>query len=508
MDSRGLCAQIGQLKELVKVQREAGLQVEGPLEMQVQSLCSQIAALRSCSTADATHLTSAISDGPFTPTQMQTLGTSIQTRSMQSASQAQGGGAQGREQQFGQYFMHYFLQGDWDMMTSKDTEDGKIEVLCERAHKWGVSCPSEDLQGVLAVSVLVGAIGEKSPPPGRIRGLMKVIQKELKRLDKLRRHPLPHMPKYPRNPMELPQDLVEMACRRDQPAKRGDIEAVADKILNGPKFKRGTASSYKDSSSSGGGQPPDTGAIVPTAPATPGFLAAPPPFQPFQPQQAQQIQQMQHYCQLMMMMQQQVAAAANGGVNLTYAPGFGGVPPTRPDVGAKARAPGTARGGAPAEEIDKSDGADEEMPEVEGDPLAELNDSMKKNIRARKDLQPEKRQKVNKASEVRKAAKKNAGSTGGDAAGEDDDTDEEGRDEGPLRRKPAGARKRPAAAKPAAASAACVKPHPKKGSKRYKEMNAYASRAYSAKLSNTGGDREKAKKAYRAAIAQWKAENP
>ena len=75
-------------------------------------------------------------------------------------------------------------------------------------------------------------------------------------------------------------------------------------------------------------------------------------------------------------------------------------------------------------------------------------------------------------------------------------------------RRPAARMPKPAAAKPAAARAACEKPHPKKGSKRYKLMNAFASKAYSAKMKTTHGDKVKARKAYGDAIKQWKCENP
>ena len=132
---------------------------------------------------------------------------------------------------------------------------------------------------------------------------------------------------------------------------------------------------------------------------------------------------------------------------------------------------------------------------------------MKENELARKEMQPDKRKKINKAAEIRKAAKKSAGPEG-DAADDEDDTGEESDAKGGPMRRPAARMPKPAAAKPAAARAACEKPHPKKGSKRYKLMNAFASKAYSATLKAAHGDKVKARKAYGDAIKQWKDENP
>ena len=392
-------------------------------------------------------------------------------------------------------------------MTSTATEGEKIEVLCMRAHKWGVSCPSEDLQAVLAVSLLAGGMGEASPQAGRVRGLMKAIQKELKRLDKLRRHPLHHMPRFPSDPMELPRNLVEMACGTDRPVWRADVETITNKVLNGPKFKRHTASSYKDSSTDSSGSScaklPGAGAIAPIAPGCPATGTG--------HQQQQQQQQLQQYAGqfMMMMLQNQMSAssAAKGGINLTFAPEVGGALPSRPDVGVKTRAPGADRGHQPSDKVAEPSAAAEDMPDIEGDPLAQLNANMKENDLARKDMQPEKRKKTNKASEIRKAAKKSAGPTG-DATDGEADTDEESDARGGPMRRPAARMPKPAAAKPAAARAACEKPHPKKGSKRYKLMNAFASKAYSAKMKTTHGDKVKARKAYGDAIKQWKCENP
>eukprot|EP00959_Pyramimonas_sp_CCMP1952_P325722 6817448-Pyramimonas_sp.AAC.1 len=96
---------------------------------------------------------------------------------------------------------------------------------------------------------------------------MKNIQKVLKRLDKANRHPLPHMTTYPRDPLQFPPQFVEMACGDAQPVRRDDLEAAADKILSGPKFKRNTASSFKARPDSGGAQGSGAGAMVPFAPA-------------------------------------------------------------------------------------------------------------------------------------------------------------------------------------------------------------------------------------------------
>ena len=123
---------------------------------------------------------------------------------------------------------------------------------------------------------------------------------------------------------------------------------------------------------------------------------------------------------MMMMLQNQMAtaSAANGGINLTFAPEVGGALPSRPDVGVRNRAPGADRGHQPSDKVAEPSDAAEDMPDIEGDPLAQLNANMKENDLARKEMQPEKRKHTNKASEIRKAAKKSAGPTGGATDGE------------------------------------------------------------------------------------------
>eukprot|EP00959_Pyramimonas_sp_CCMP1952_P240761 5031831-Pyramimonas_sp.AAC.1 len=183
--------------------------------------------------------------------------------------------------------------------------------------------------------------------------------------------------------------------------------------------------------------------MVPFAPAVPPLPAAG-MGNPFQQNHAQQMQMQQYMAQFAMMMQQQFGLGAPaGGVNLTFAPGFGGAPPSRADVGASTRAPGGGGRQQPVSDAGAS-GGDEDMPTVQGDPLAELNAAMKANESARKDMLSDKRKKISKSATIRKAAKASR-SEGG--AG-DDDLSSDGGDDAVVRRRPAGRMPRPAAAAP------------------------------------------------------------
>ena len=84
MNANNVLQQMEHMDRLVTAQRAAGIDVDGPMQAHAQSFCSQIAGLRSCTIAEATALTEAISRSQFTQEQRQTLCVSVNTRTLTS----------------------------------------------------------------------------------------------------------------------------------------------------------------------------------------------------------------------------------------------------------------------------------------------------------------------------------------------------------------------------------------------------------------------------------------
>ena len=117
---------------------------------------------------------------------------------------------------------------------------GLVDYLADVANNWGITCPSEYLSGRIAC--LCFAMDKDTPNPSKqhLKDKKEDVRSAIKKAMDNTPFPFEHIPKYPRNPNDLSEDLKTYALKGDAVAEPppGVVEKV--NTLLGRKFLRVT----------------------------------------------------------------------------------------------------------------------------------------------------------------------------------------------------------------------------------------------------------------------------
>ena len=194
----------------VQAQELAGVKVG---DVQAQAAVARIRQLSGLSFVQATELTQAVADGPWTPGQKHELSTAVQ-----GALQGKEGAKPRRELQQALHFEQYLTAAEWGALRSRALRAAKVQQLAARAWTLGLTCPSEPT--VVRMTALILATDSSE---GQVRPDSGAVFLEMKRAVKAmqagRVHPSPHLVHFPPMPTQLPKDRFTYAYPDDPPVQ-------------------------------------------------------------------------------------------------------------------------------------------------------------------------------------------------------------------------------------------------------------------------------------------------
>ena len=207
MDSGALASLLGDLEQVhpfVAAQPACGQSESDVIQVQFEAFCARFRGLEGKITVgQATQLTMAISNGPWTPAHK------VELTRIVNASQARGvSRVKRRNLQECLHFEQYLTEAEWASLNSDAMRMAKIQQIAARAWSIGITCPGEPtLMRMLALLAYV----DKIFAPDDFIAAKNDLRRAVKTLDAKRAYPHTHLENYPYNPAELPMTMFQYA---------------------------------------------------------------------------------------------------------------------------------------------------------------------------------------------------------------------------------------------------------------------------------------------------------
>ena len=184
---------------------------------QVNSLGAKILAMGSCGLAGATELTAAISGGPWTADQKAFLCSRI-TDPLTTA-QATNAVPRKTQQCLTTSLPTYFTPSDYQFLNdSQHMLHAKMQRVCDRLCRVGLSCPSEATTRHLVAFLMIYALQDTTVSMSSQFAMVTETKTALKVCAKSHPFPFPHLQKFPTSPADLPPAVYQHCYEAEAPA--------------------------------------------------------------------------------------------------------------------------------------------------------------------------------------------------------------------------------------------------------------------------------------------------
>ena len=241
------------LDAYVQAQRDAGTDTLDTMRRQAITVATQIANINTLSVPEATELSQVIHNSSFSQDDKHALIKKVDGH----AASACGAKTDSRGQQNCDGFLFMLTAQDWEYIKSA-SRTGKINAVATRANAWGIGCPSEKLCGMMAIQIAVHGFSNDSPSVADLHDLKIDIHHKIKALDIASRAPFAHRNRYPRDPKELPLEVINFAFKGEAIVNPPDgLVDAYNRISAGPKFLRNHRTSRSGSPPAAAARQPD-----------------------------------------------------------------------------------------------------------------------------------------------------------------------------------------------------------------------------------------------------------
>ena len=197
----GVLSDLRAVSDFVRAQAALGVDTSALGQAQVSAMTTRLRVLQGISVQQATQLTEAVNEGPWTPAQKSELGEAV--GGLVSAGAA---AKPRREMQHAPHFEQYLSAAEWGALRSRAMCAAKVQQLAARAWSIGLTCPSEPTVVRMAAIMLAC-----SDPPLDGSTVYAELKKAVKSMQVGRSHPFPHLVVYPPAPTALPAEMFAFA---------------------------------------------------------------------------------------------------------------------------------------------------------------------------------------------------------------------------------------------------------------------------------------------------------
>jgi len=211
-------------------------------DSQHKALCTKIEGMRNLAPEDATRLSDAFEEGPWTDTQKCELATRLATK-LSSVP----GGAGARKTQSCLAFENFYNAKRMMVMKSDASITIKIETAAEQANAIGIVTPNEQTLGRITAGISVIGIGTRMETAS-LHEIKCAVSDRIKALDKKHPYPHGHITDYPITPQGLSKEMWDHAYGTgdDAPIQPPGMAVVtAINVEASRKFLRGSSGELK-----------------------------------------------------------------------------------------------------------------------------------------------------------------------------------------------------------------------------------------------------------------------
>ena len=197
----GVLSDLRAVSDFVRAQAALGVDTSALGQAQVSAMTTRLRVLQGIIVQQATQLTEAVNEGPWTPAHKGELGEAV-GRLVSAGAAAK----PRRVLQHALHFEQYLSVAEWGALRTRALCAAKVQQLAARAWTIGLTCPSEPTVVRMAAILLAC-----SDPPPNGTTLYAELKKAVKSMQVGRSHPFPHLEVYPPAPTALPAEMFAFA---------------------------------------------------------------------------------------------------------------------------------------------------------------------------------------------------------------------------------------------------------------------------------------------------------